>query len=124
MSKKTTVILPTAGQFRRTVRKDGQPVLDAAGNPRVLLFNSRQAVELTPEELESVADDIGNVLHIAKTDEGKPTVKVDGKATADFVKAHAEAKAKATAKADKAEAALKAPEPPLAVRRDHETKAK
>jgi hypothetical protein len=98
MTKKHTVMLPpgpTKSAFRRTVRKDGQPVLDDAGNPRVLVFNPGQGVELTAEELESVSDDIGNVLHIAKAVEGKPVVKPDSKATESFVKDRDEKKAKA-----------------------------
>lgn len=107
MSGKTTVILPTPGQFRRTVRKDGVPVLDESGNPRVLVFNSRQGVELTSEELEAVRDDIGNVLHIAKKVEekgDKTAFKIDHEATRKFKeetgkRRAAEAKAAAQEKA-------------------------
>ena len=121
MSKKTGVMLPTRGQFRRTVRKDGKPVLDDAGNPRVLTFSSGQPVELTAEELEAVRDDIGNVLRIVKMEGGKPTPKVDGKATALFQKETADMRARG---AEKSKPAPKPPPAPTFHKSDFEKKDK
>lgn len=123
---KTSVILPAGrGEFHRTIRKDGEPVLDKDGKPRVLTFQPGQPVELTPEELEAVRDDIGPALHIAKLDdEAKPVAKADGEATAKFVQATKDLRAKAAA--DKAAAAKKATKAPAAehAAKDHETKGK
>ena len=122
-AKKISVMIPRGGMtFRRTVRKEGKPVLDDAGNPRVLVFNPGEPLELSGDEIESVRDDIGNVLHIAKPVEGKPAVKVDGKATAEFVAATKEAREKAAAKEFAKEATPVVPPPAKAKDIEHKGK--
>jgi hypothetical protein len=118
MSKKMTLVLrPGHEQFRRTVRRDGEPVLDDNGEPRVLTFQAGQPLELTAEEVEAVKDDVGVALFVAKPDDGKPSLKIDREATDQFVKQRDEQKAKATAKAEKVESKA-------APAKDLETKAK
>jgi hypothetical protein len=67
----------------------------------VLIFNSRQGVELNAEELEAVRDDIGNVLHIAKVvDDKAKAYKPDHTATAKFVEETKKKRAEALERRD------------------------
>lgn len=127
---KTLVILPQGrAQFRRVVRdENGKALLDKAGNERVLLFSPGQALELNDEELESVRDDIGTTLHIAKHgDKEKPAAKPDGNASRKFAEETKKLRAEQQAKRDAEKAETVQPVAPVRTapaRKDLETKGK